>query len=62
MADLDFELMAASARDLLRVSVEPAELQQLANTLIPLLADIDRLRLLPLKTCEPPVVFQPFEG
>ena len=31
------------------------------DTLIPLLAEIDALRALPLKDCEPPLVFRPIE-
>ena len=56
------ELLAAAAAALARLSLEPAELRQHIDTLLPLLAELDGLRALPLKDCEPPLVFQPIEA
>jgi len=54
------ELLAAAAA-LARVPLRPEELQSHMDTLTPLLAEIDALRALPLKDCEPPLVFRPIE-
>ena len=62
MADIDLESTAATAQSLMRVPLEPIELQRLIVALLPLLADIDRLRSLTIKECEPPFVFRPIEG
>ena len=62
MADIHLESMAAVAQVLMRVPIEPTELQRLVVALLPLLADLDHLRALPLKECEPPFVFQPIEA
>ena len=56
------ELLAAAAAALARLSLEPAEIRQHIDTLLPLLAELDGLRALPLKDCEPPLVFQPIEA
>ncbi len=60
--DIHPELLARAAAALARLSLEPADLRLHTDTLIPLLAEIDGLRALPLKDCEPPLVFQPIEA
>ena len=54
------ELLSAAAA-LARVSLTPAETEQHLRTLMPLLSELDALRNLPLKNCEPPLVFRPVE-
>jgi hypothetical protein len=51
--------MADLAATIVRTPLEPIELERLRVALVPLLADLDRLRALPLKDCEPPFIFQP---
>ena len=53
--------MAEMATTFVRTPLEPGELLRLRSELLPLLADLDRLRALPLKDCEPPFSFKPFE-
>ena len=55
------ELLTAAAA-LARVPLRLERLQSHMDTLTPLLAEIDALRALPLKDCEPPLVFQPIEA
>jgi hypothetical protein len=62
MTDIPLGSMATVAQVLMRVRLEPTELQPLVVALLLLLADLDRLRSLPLKECEPPFVFQPIEA
>ena len=59
---IDPALLAAAALALARVPMMPSELPRHADTLTPLLAEIDRLRALPLKDCEPPLLFRPVEA
>jgi hypothetical protein len=54
------ELLAAAAA-LARVQLTAAETEQHLRTLMPLLLELDALRRLPLKDCEPPLVFRPAE-
>ncbi len=54
--------MADFTARIVRTSLEPIELQRLHADLAPLLADLDRLRALPLKDCEPSLIFQPIES
>jgi hypothetical protein len=55
------ELLSAAAA-LARVSLTPGEMEEQLRTLMPLLSELDALRKLPLKDCEPPLVFRPTEA
>ncbi|MDF2764962.1 MAG: hypothetical protein K0S81_1956 [Rhodospirillales bacterium] len=55
------ELLSAAAA-LARVTLTPAEIEEQLRTLMPLLSELDGLRKLPLKDCEPPLVFRPIEA
>ena len=57
----DFIFAVGGAAALARVSLTPAETEQHLRTLMPLLSELDALRKLPLKDCEPPLVFRPVE-
>jgi hypothetical protein len=46
---------------LTRTAIERKELDEHLASLKPLLAELDKLRALPLKDCEPPLVFRPIE-
>jgi hypothetical protein len=61
VADVDIGSMAEMATTLIRTPLEASKLEQLSAALLPLLADIDRLRALPLKDCEPSFIFKPVE-
>jgi hypothetical protein len=59
--ELRRETLAAIADDVAHVPIDNAILDQQVAALAPLLAEIDRLRDLTLKDCEPRLVFLPVE-
>jgi hypothetical protein len=55
------ETLKNVAQDIARVSIDDAGIKGHASGLAALVAEIDRLRALPLKDCEPSLVFLPTE-
>jgi hypothetical protein len=58
---LNPEILTAIAREVARSPVDGANMTEHVATLSALLDGIEKLRALPLKDCEPRLVFQPIE-
>lgn len=55
------ETLGNMARDIARVPIDETGIESHAPGMAALVAEIDRLRALPLKDCEPSLVFRPME-
>lgn len=56
---LDRETLMAVGREIAHVSFSESDIDDHVAVLATLVAEIDQLRALPLKDCEPPLIFVP---